>query len=135
MGEPVIIDRRAEVRIPCTAAMAVRVILRPGYIVTVLDVSAGGVSIQGGRPLRPGGIVQLRIASPVRALALTARVVRCAVWAIDPEVGVVYRAALQFDQRCNWLEMPPRDESVTVDLVGSGSNSRRADHTGTMSTA
>jgi PilZ domain-containing protein len=106
VDEPVDVDGRADVRIACTSAMAIRAILRPGYLVTVLDMSAGGALIQGPRPLRPGARVQLRLVSAARALALTAHVVRCAVWALDAEVGVVYRGALQFDQRCDWFEEP-----------------------------
>jgi hypothetical protein len=106
MDESVKVERRAEVRLPCTSAMRLRVILRPGYVVTVLNISAAGALIQGPRQLRPGALVQLRLASPTRGVSLTARVVRCAVWALDPRVGVVYRGALQFDERCGWLEEP-----------------------------
>ena len=88
--------------------MAIRLVLRPGYLVTVLDISAGGALIQGTRPLRPGGAVQIRLASPTRGISLTGLIVRCAVWALDADAGVVYRGALQFDQRCDWFEEPAR---------------------------
>jgi hypothetical protein len=104
VDEPLIADRRADVRLPCTSALGIRVVLRPGYVVTVLDISAGGAQIQGPRPLRPGAQVQLRLASPTRGLSLAAHVVRCTVWALDPQVGVVYRGAVQFHERCDWFQ-------------------------------
>jgi hypothetical protein len=102
--DPVAFERRADVRLPCTSALTIRVILRPGYLVTALDVSAGGALIQGSRPLRPGALVHLRLVSAAGALSTAAHVVRGAVWALDAQVGVVYRAALRFDRRCDWFE-------------------------------
>jgi len=40
---------------------------------------------------------------------VAARVVRCAVAAIDAEVGVTYRAALAFNELCEWI----RDAATT----------------------
>jgi hypothetical protein len=34
---------------------------------------------------------------------VTARVVRCVVAALHPETGVTYRAALAFNESCDWV--------------------------------
>jgi hypothetical protein len=118
VDEPLAGDRRADLRLPCTSAMPIRLVLRPGYVVTVLDISAGGALIQGTRPLRPGAPVQLRLASPTRGMSLSGLVIRCAVWALDVDAGVVYRGALQFDQRCDWFEEPRVTRARQADAGG-----------------
>jgi hypothetical protein len=93
-----VIDRRADARVALSAS--VRVTLRPGCSVRIIDVSPGGALVQGERPLRPGARVHMHVVTNARTLALTVRVLRCAVWTLHPQDGVIYRGALQFDSRC-----------------------------------
>lgn len=74
--------------------------LRPGCEVSLIDVSRGGALVQAHRPLRPGARVHVRFVTDGRTFALAAQVLRCMVWSIDGDEGVVYRGALQFEHPC-----------------------------------
>ncbi|MEO8520279.1 MAG: PilZ domain-containing protein [Acidobacteriota bacterium] len=101
-----LIDRRGDVRRPW-AAPGSRATLRPGRVVSLVDLSAGGALVQGDRPLRPGGRVHLQLVTAAGTFVLSAHVVRCAVWALDDGAGATYRGALKFDPRAEhvWREM------------------------------
>jgi hypothetical protein len=78
-------------------------ILRPGYEVSLVDLSAGGALIQGPRPLRPGARVHLQLLTGTRRLGIAAHVLRCAVASLDSRQGVQYRGAVRFERRCDSL--------------------------------
>jgi hypothetical protein len=94
-----VVDRRQAPRF--RDLPAARATLRPGCPVVLVDLSTTGALVQGERPLRPGGRVHLQVVTPRQTCSLAAVVVRCAVWAVDPDRGVIYRGALKFDQRCD----------------------------------
>lgn len=100
--EHVIVDRRAEARFLVPPNLDVRVTLRPGCVVHLVEVCAGGALIEVWRPLRPGGRVHVQVTTPERAFGVTAHVIRCMVWSLDPLEGARYRGALRFDQRIEW---------------------------------
>lgn len=97
-----VIDRRHTPRFAAAAHGGVRATLRPGCGVRLVDISAGGTLVEAPRPLRPGASVHLQVTTAGRAFAVTALVVRCMVWAIDPLEGVRYRGALRFDRSVDW---------------------------------
>ena len=97
-------DRREDARFQHAWLRAVRATLRPGCVVALIDVSAGGALVQAGRPLRPGARVHLQLTTQSRSLAVAAHVLRCAVWALDPHAGVTYQGALVFEHRCEWAQ-------------------------------
>lgn len=99
-----LIDRREDPRVPIPARCVARATLRPGCLVSLVDLSASGVLIQGGRPLRPGARVHLQLVTPSRTFTLAAQVVRCMVWTLDASAGATYRGALRFEQRCEAVE-------------------------------
>ena len=78
-----------------------RATVRGGSVVAVIDLSAGGALIQAPKPLPPGSRVHLHVTTEHGKVSLAAHVLRCAVWALDPETGVTYRGALKFDHRCD----------------------------------
>lgn len=94
------LDRRRELRV---AGTGLRARVRPGYRLVIIDVSGSGALVEARRPLRPGAHVDLHLESEVRAGLVAARVVRCAVAAIDSDIGVTYRAALCFNESCDWV--------------------------------
>ena len=96
-----LVDRRLDERFGQPAIAGAQAILRPGYAVSLIDLSAGGALIEGPRPLRPGMRVHVQIVTSARRFGLTAHVVRCAVAALDSSAGVRYRGALRFDERCD----------------------------------
>jgi PilZ domain len=100
-----ITDRRTDTRLALSRD-SVRVTLRPGCTVHIVDVSPGGALVQGERPLRPGSRVHMHVVSRARTFAVAARVLRCAVWALHPMDGVTYRGALQFENRCELFWEP-----------------------------
>jgi hypothetical protein len=77
--------------------------VRPGYRLIVIDLSACGALVEAGRPLRPGSHVDVQLETDARRGTVAAIVVRCAVAAIDSESGVTYRAALSFNDTCDWV--------------------------------
>ena len=99
MDRPVV-DRRVDERFGQPAIAGTQAILRPGYAVALIDLSAGGALIEGARPFHPGTRVHVQLVSGARRFALNAQVLRCSVAALDPEAGVRYRGALRFDERC-----------------------------------
>ena len=79
--------------------------MRPGYRLIVIDLSAAARWSRRGRPLRPGSYVDVQLETDARRGMVAARVVRCAVAAIDSESGVTYRAGLWFNAT---LRLGPR---------------------------
>lgn len=100
--EQQVIDRRTDTRFPLPAETDARATLRPGCMVQLVDVSAGGALVEAPRPLRPGARVHLQVATPRRTFSIAAHVMRCLVWSLDPLDGVRYRGALRFEQRVEW---------------------------------
>lgn len=100
--EQQVIDRRHNPRFAASVHGGVRATLRPGCVVLLVDISAGGTLVEAPRPLRPGASVHLRVTTAGRAIAVTAHVLRCMVWSIDPLEGVRYRGALKFDRNVDW---------------------------------
>jgi hypothetical protein len=72
--------------------------VRPGHVVAVIDVSAGGVSIEISQRLLPGAAVDLQFDTPHRRTSLRGRVLRCVVTGLCP-TAVSYRAAIAFDRQ------------------------------------
>ena len=54
----------------------------------------------------PGARVHLQIERGARHFAVVAQVVRCAVFALGGDKGVVYRGAMRFEQHCEDLWEP-----------------------------
>ncbi len=99
MGQ-LIKDRRGDPRYSWSAEDISQATLRPGCVVHVVDLSAGGALVQGTRPLRPGARLHFHLVLRQRSFGLLAQVLRCAVWTLDSREGVTYRGALQFEERC-----------------------------------
>jgi hypothetical protein len=70
--------------------------VRPGLIAVVIDVSAGGASIEMSQRLLPGAAVDLQFETTHRRTNLRGRVLRCVVTRLRP-TAVSYRAAIAFD--------------------------------------
>jgi hypothetical protein len=85
--------------------------VRPGRVVVVIDVSAGGASIEISQRLLPGAAVDLQLETTHRRTTLRGRVLRCAVIQLRP-AAVSYGAAIAFDRQwpgfveSEWSEYP-----------------------------
>ncbi len=121
MDKP-IAERRHDTRFSQPLIAATQAILRPGYAVSLIDLSAGGALIQGPRPLRPGARVHLQLLTPNRRIAIPAHVLRCAVASLDSRQGVQYRGAIKFDHRCDtlWEDVTPDGYLLPLDASQPG---------------
>jgi hypothetical protein len=115
-------DRRREHRM---TGGAMRARMRPGYRLVIVDLSARGALVEAGRPLRPGSYVEVQLETDVQRGTVAARVVRCAVAAIDSESGVTYRAGLSFNDACDWVReaLTPGGHAVHAGSASSESQS------------
>jgi PilZ domain-containing protein len=77
--------------------------VRPGHRVTVIDLSARGALVEAERALRPNSHVDVYLETDTQRRTVSAKVVRCAVAAIDSEAGITYRAGLSFIETCQWV--------------------------------
>jgi hypothetical protein len=92
-----VIGRRREPRLPAAALPPIEATLRPGYVVSVVDISRSAAQVETTRPLRPGARVHVRLVLGDDVRAVGAVVLRCAVYAIHAGAGVLYRSALRFE--------------------------------------
>jgi hypothetical protein len=76
--------------------------VRPGYDVSVIDLSAGGALVESERRLLPGAPVELHLRSDQRSEIVRGHVVRCAVARVRAN-AVGYRGAIAFDHNLLWL--------------------------------
>jgi hypothetical protein len=94
------VERRREERMAAQGASA---LVRPGQRLFVVDVSASGALVEGGRPLRPGSDIEVQLETDARGGMVAAHVTRCSVAALHGESGITYRAALSFSESCDWV--------------------------------
>ncbi len=95
-------ERRGDARFAIPPRIELRATMRPGCMVVLVDVSARGALVQAARPMRPGARVHLQVITSNRRISVAACVLRCMVWSLVGDDGVIYRAALRFDGRVEW---------------------------------
>jgi hypothetical protein len=114
-------DRRAHVRLrPVQLDAPVLARLKPGPLLTLIDVSAGGALIETPARLTPGAHVLIEFLAPGtrRATVLRSRVIRAQVASLD-ESCVRYRGACSFEQMLRLADlMAPEVESRHADCTG-----------------
>ena len=129
MGQPVR-DRRSDPRYIWSPSDISQATLRPGCVVHVVDLGAGGALVQAARPLRPGARLHFHLVVRRQPFGLSARVLRCEVWALDSRVGVTYRGALQFEERFEF-----GDDEILLGLPLPAVASKGAPAWGTLAAA
>lgn len=102
-------ERREDARFVPPPQIDLRATLRPGTLVVLIDISARGALVQAARPLRPGARVHLQVLTPARRFSTVATVLRCMVWSLVGDNGVIYRGAIKFDHAVEWAWAAPRD--------------------------
>jgi len=102
MAQP-LTERRTHSRFGHPTIATVHALLRPGHVVGVVNLSAGGALIVGARPLRPGSRVFLQITIAEQTGGRTGRVVRSAVASLEGSHGVRYRSAIRFEEHWDSL--------------------------------
>lgn len=94
-------DRRRHSRFDGPILSHLRTTIRPGNIVFLVNVGAGGALVHSARPLRPGSRIHVHIAAGEKTRRVAAIVQRCGVAAIRGPEGVTYAGALMFDTVCD----------------------------------
>jgi hypothetical protein len=99
-------DRRQDARFEAPLLTHLRVTLRPGNAVTLVNLATNGALVHSVRPLPPGRPIHIQIAGGPRIVRVAGFVLRCGVGVIGAD-GVVYVGALKFDTPCD-LPWPQR---------------------------
>ena len=119
-----IIERREDARFPLPPRIELRATMRPGCVVVLVDVSARGALVQAARPMRPGARIHLQVTTASRRLSVAAAVLRCVVWSLVGNDGVIYRGALRFDHPVEWAWAEPTRHVQTLPEHGRPTASR-----------
>jgi hypothetical protein len=98
--------------------------VRPGHVVSVIDVSAAGALVETSRRLLPGKHVELQVERGGEQTTVRGRVLRCAVVKIQ-QAWIYYRGAIGFDRHLAWLLDQPADPVRSAD-AGSALPERAA---------
>ena len=97
-------SKRAEPRYPAAAVTAIKSVrLSPGDIVTLVNVSASGILVEGKTRFVPGTRLTVVFEGPVAPPQVKGRVVRCQVSAIGGGGTLQYQSAIAFEGR---VELP-----------------------------
>lgn len=99
-GQAVAEERRSARRLQtCDVSGEIRLTI-PGCSDTqIINISGSGVLVETDRQLRPDTLTDLFVRLNGKRHAVKARAIRSTVHAVRPEVGIVYRTALQFDKQ------------------------------------
>ena len=76
--------------------------VRPGWEVSLLDVSAGGALVETTYRLLPGSPIELHVATDERRASVRGGILRSAVVGVRA-TGVRYRSAIRFDHFLSWF--------------------------------
>jgi hypothetical protein len=108
-------DRRSSPRTGVEQHGIVSARVRPGHRVAIIDVSTGGVLIEGANRLLPGAVVDFQVETVRRRTTLRGRVLRCAVVRLRSS-SVGYRAAIAFDRQLSaFIDDQPTEYEVALD--------------------
>jgi hypothetical protein len=94
--DAVLTERRQAPRQPAHETEWRHARLRTGDLLALIDIAAGGALVECRRRLLPGTAMVVVMVSEDRVLCLDARVVRCAVFALEGAGAVRYRGGLEF---------------------------------------
>ena len=102
-------NRRVDPRYPAAAIPAITAMrLSPGEAVTLVNISASGVLVEGKTRFVPGTRVTVHFEGTIKPNQIKARVVRCQVSAIGSGGSLQYQSAIAFEGRMDL----PVDEAV-----------------------
>jgi hypothetical protein len=107
-------DRRAFRRVDAREGCIVSARVRPGRTAIVVDICAGGASIDVAYRLLPGASIDLQLDTPGEKIELRGRIVRCAVVRLRAS-SVLYRAGIAF--AAHWTLSDPRSQMAQTGRV------------------
>lgn len=101
---------RIDPRFPASALPAIKSMrLSPGDAVTLVNISASGVLVEGKTRFVPGTRLTVIFDGPVKPPQIKARVVRCQVSSIGGGGSLQYQTAIAFEAK---IELPVDDSAV-----------------------
>jgi hypothetical protein len=107
-------NRRVDPRYPAAAIPAIRAMrLSPGETVTLVNISASGVLVEGKTRFVPGTRVTVHFEGTIKPNQIKARVVRCQVSAIGSGGSLQYQSAIAFEGR---MDLPIDDAVAPAGL-------------------
>jgi hypothetical protein len=93
-------NRRVDPRYPAAAIPAITAMrLSPGEAVSLVNISASGVLVEGKTRFVPGTRVTVHFEGTIKPSSIKARVVRCQVSAIGGGGSLQYQSAIAFEGR------------------------------------
>ena len=102
-------NRRVDPRYPPAAIPAITGMrLSPGEVVSLVNISASGVLVEGKTRFVPGTRVTVHFEGTIKPNQIKARVIRCQVSAIGGGGSLQYQSAIAFEGRMDL----PVEESV-----------------------
>jgi hypothetical protein len=104
--------RRESRRAPAADEPIIRLRLRAGRELTVIDVSNAGALVEGASRFLPGTHVDAHLVTKDGRVLVRSRVIRAYVWSLGAS-SVVYRAALAFEQVVDTAPPPVPAESFS----------------------
>ncbi len=103
-------NRRVDPRYPASAIPAITgTRLSPGEAVTLVNISASGVLVEGKTRFVPGTRVTVHFEGAIKPNQMKARVVRCQVSAIGGGGSLQYQSAIAFEGR---MDLPVEEASL-----------------------
>ena len=103
-------NRRVDPRYPAAVMPAITAMrLSPGEAVTLVNISASGVLVEGKTRFVPGTRVTVHFEGTIKPNQIKARVVRCQVSAIGGGGSLQYQSAIAFEGR---MDLPVDDAAL-----------------------
>ena len=106
-------ERRTTRRMSLRQVSQISEIRLSSEAVKVLDISVGGLLMECGVRLTPSSETRLRIVATDKTLWVPSRILRCHIATISKD-GVVYRAAVAFNEPLSFIEEGAPDGEHTV---------------------
>ncbi len=103
-------NRRVDPRYPAAVMPAITAMrLSPGEAVTLVNISASGVLVEGKTRFVPGTRVTVHFEGTIKPNQIKARVIRCQVSAIGGGGSLQYQSAIAFEGR---MDLPVDDAAL-----------------------
>ena len=110
-------NKRVDPRYPAAAIPAITAMrLSPGEAVSLVNISASGVLVEGKTRFVPGTRVTVHFEGTIKPNQIKARVVRCQVSAIGGGGSLQYQSAIAFEGR---MDLPVEESALPAAAVAA----------------
>ena len=110
-------NRRVDPRYPAAAIPAITAMrLSPGEAVSLVNISASGVLVEGKTRFVPGTRVTVHFEGTIKPNQIKARVVRCQVSSIGGGGSLQYQSAIAFEGR---MDLPVEESALPAASVAA----------------